>query len=283
MKGLVKYSNNIWDRLCNKGFFLAKGFYQVLKTKSDNKIILFIVGFQRAGTTMITEIFNRDFNAKVYKETSELSSEDPQKIRLNSLDSVKTAIDRQMVPLVVLKPLVESQNTIKLLNYFESSKALWVYRHYKDVASSHFKAFSNESRLDNLRTIVDRDSISWISENASEFTRNVISKYFSEDMNQYDAAALFWFARNRLFFEQDLHKHIQVMMCKYEDLVINPYEVTKKIYKFIDLDYPGKKIIGKVHSASINKGRGIELSKEVERLCEELYEQLEEVYYLQKM
>lgn len=37
-------------------------------------------------------------------------------------------------PLVVAKPLLDSQRTRELLEYFPKSFAIWIYRHYKSVA-----------------------------------------------------------------------------------------------------------------------------------------------------
>jgi hypothetical protein len=104
----------------------GKGVYHLFKYDySQPKMALFIVGCQRSGTTLMNWIFEGDLNAKVYPEVSKLSSEDPRKqLRLNPLPKVKAVLDKDRAPLIILKPLVESQNTLQLLDYFEDSKAL---------------------------------------------------------------------------------------------------------------------------------------------------------------
>ena len=270
------------ERLLHKCFMLKKRLYEVLRKRSDTKVILFVVGCQRSGTTLMTEIFERDIHAKVYGEFSELSSDDPQKIRLNSFASVKRVVCEKNYPFIVLKPLVESQDLVSMLNYFKFSKALWMYRHYKDVASSNINKFGRNNGINDLRSIAEGDPQNWRSENVSDDTRKVICKYFSEDMNLYDAAALFWFARNKLFFDLDSQNNLRVLVCRYEDLVCKPHHITKSIYRFIDLSYPGDEIISMVHSKSVNKGNNIILSPGIEKLCNDLYQKLEETYRMQQ-
>ncbi len=227
----------------------------------------------------MTRIFERDYNTKVYGEFSQLSSRDTsEKLRLNPLDSVKSAIDRDRAPLVILKPLVETQNSPKLLDYFENSKALWLYRHYKDVASSNLKNFGVRNGIDDLRPMVKNQPENWRSEKVSEDVRKTVLEHFSEDMNPHDAAALFWYARNSLFFELKLDEHPNVMMCRYEDLVADPLKMVERVYRFVDHDFPGEKIIKEAHRESLGKGKSITLSPEIDLLCKELLEKLDKVY-----
>lgn len=261
---------------------LKKVIYSKLRKKTNKKVILFIVGCQRSGTTMMTKIFEKNFNAKIFSEFSELSSIDPYKIRLNPLNMVKDVIENTNYPFIVLKPLVESQNLIELLGYFKSSKALWMFRNYKDVASSHIKKFDINNGIRNLRPIAMNEINNWRNENVSESTRQLVLNYFSEKMNPHDAAALFWYTRNILFFEQGLHKRCEVNLCKYEDLVFNPHIIIKAIYSFVGFNYQGDRAILAIYSSSVDKGRLLSLSPEIERLCNGLYKKLEVTYYQQR-
>lgn len=56
-------------------------------------------------------------------------------------------------------------------------------------------------------------------------------------MSQYDAIALFWFARNQLFYELNLNQNSKVFICKYEDLVAQPREMMKTIYQFLNMNF----------------------------------------------
>jgi hypothetical protein len=100
------------------------------------KRIVFIFGCQRSGTTLMQQIFDKDFNtkvygefdAKVYGEYSETGrSANGKHFRLKPLEEVKAVMDRDRARLIVAKPIVETQNALKLLAYFPGSKALFMY------------------------------------------------------------------------------------------------------------------------------------------------------------
>ena len=265
-----------YNKLLQKG----KAVYHVAKfSRNCQKTILFILGCQRSGTTLMNAIFERDLNTKVYAEQSQLSSHDvPKRLRLNPLSSVKTVIDRDRAPIIILKPLVESQNTLKLLAYFEGSKALWLYRHYQDVAASNVKKWGDKNAIGDLKAIIERRPRDWRYENVSAETRDIVLEHFSEEMNAYDAAALYWFVRNRFIFQLNLDTNPRVRICKYERLITDPVGVMTEIYKFLDHDFPGSKVVSNVHSASINKGKDTKLTPQIDSLCEDLLRKLDQAY-----
>lgn len=260
-------------------FYIYKRLYQqlILPEPSQRKI-LFIMGCQRSGTSLLTRIFVRDLHAIVYRESSPLSSNDPLKLRLNALPTVAQQVTQHKARLVVAKPLVESQNGAQLLQYFPSGYVLWAYRHYKDVAASSLKAFGDNVGVEDIRPFLTKDQTNWRSQNSSTQTQEVIAEHFSPDMNKYDAAALFWYARNRLFFEQGLHEHPRVTLLRYEDFVLDPPNTISNIYQFLQLDFPGSQMLKEVHAKSVKKGDEVTLSPEIEALCQQLYIQLEATY-----
>ena len=243
--------------------------------------LLFIVGCQRSGTTLMTGLFDADRDCRVFKEFSALSSMDRNGIRLNPLPDVAAIIGRVRAPLVVAKPLVETQRVRSLLNYFSGSRALFMYRRYADVASSDLVKFGPRNAIDNIRPIASGDPHNWRSAGVSASVRDCIGALFSETMNPNDAAALFWFARNRLYYDLDLPARSEVMLCRYEHLATDPAGVMRKIYQFVDLPCPDLGHTAQVHSTSVSKGRHLELSPEVRSLCEDLQARLDAQYEAQ--
>ncbi len=273
---------NLKKRIFKKISVLKKSAFQnFLVRDNGSKNILFIIGCQRSGTTLMTQIFDKDLLVKAYGEFSELSDLGENKIRLNPLSQVKSEIEKNKVSSIVLKPLVESQNTNNLLNFFENSHCLWMFRHYQDVSSSNLKYFGLQNGINNLRSIINRETGNWRSDNISENTFDLVQKYFSEKMLPHDAAALFWIVRNRLFFELELDKNQRVAMCKYEDLVNMPLKTMENIYTFSGFQFPGKQIVAGVHAKSVNKGKGISLSAPIQDLCEEMLARLSSAYFKQ--
>lgn len=256
-----------------------KRIYQTIKSNKGQQRILFIVGCQRSGTTMMLHVFEGDLNTQCFAERSKLTSNDTARgIRLNSLDLIKRDLSKIRAPFIVIKPLVESQNTPKLLDYLNNSQAVWMYRNYKDVALSNIKQFGIQSGLSNLRPIINNETNNWRAEIVSEHVRETISRHFSEDMNLYDAAALFWFARNSLYFDLNLDEDPRVMLCRYEDFVVEPEKHMRAIYQQVGQVYPATGIASIVHSNSIKKGKDIEFSPQVEQIVQDLQNKLEAVY-----
>lgn len=286
MHGTRKFMNDQLKRVSDRWLRLRKNVYQYYKIRHipEKKTVLFILGCQRSGTTLLAEIFERDFyNTKVYHEFSPLSSLDKMyKIRLNPLHFVKQEIDQNRASLVILKPLVESQNALTLLNYFENSKALWTYRNYRDVVSSNLTHWGVKNGINNLRPIVEDQPQNWRSENISEESRAIVLSHFSEGMNPYDAAALFWLIRNRFFFELGLYQNQYVAMCKYEELIQDPLRTMRRIYEFAGHAYPSHEIPLRIYTTSKGKGEDIKLSREVERLCDEMSDRLDHAHALKQ-
>ncbi|MDJ0757705.1 MAG: sulfotransferase, partial [Ardenticatenaceae bacterium] len=206
--------------------------------------LLLIIGCQRSGTTLMTQIFEKDWEVQVYPEHSRLSNQDKlDKLRLNPLLEVKDTLSRSRFPLVVLKPLVETQNAQELLNFFDDARALWMFRHYADVANSNLNRFGLHNGIRNLSYIAYNNDTNWRSERVSEAVQDLVDRYFSEDMNPFDAAALFWYIRNSYFFDQQLVAHPRVMMLRYNDLTANPVETMKQIYTHVGQSFPGRQIV----------------------------------------
>ena len=180
-------------KILNRFFREGKGIYQRIRyATNDSKSILFIAGCQRSGTTLLTNIFDRDLNAKMYPEVSKLTSQDTNRqLRLNPLPSVKSVIENEKAPLIILKPLVESQNILELLEYFEGSCSVWIYRNYKDVAASHIQKWGTRNSINDLKAIVDALPDNWRFEKVNSETRNFVRKYYSDDMDPYDAASIY--------------------------------------------------------------------------------------------
>lgn len=253
----------------------AKSLYQRTALRSDEaKKIMFIVGCQRSGTTLLSSIFERDLRTSVYREQSRLSSRDPDRqLRLNPLDEVAADLEADPARIIVLKPLVESQNVPELLDHFDGSRAVWLYRRHTDVAASYVRRWHDRSIKD-LRSIV-RHRDDWRNERVSSEVRDIVRTHFSERMAPHDASALFWFSRNRHFIERALHSDERVTLCRYEALVGQPQEEIARLYDFIDVPLPATALTEGVHTHSVQRGSSVNLSEPLGVLCADLLERLD--------
>ncbi len=258
-----------------------EAYHRFFRRSGTTPTVVFIMGCQRSGTTLMDDIFDTDLNAKVYREVSKMSCFAPIEDglrRLKPLVLVDYALQSDRAPLVVLKPLVESQQTDHILTHFPKAKALWMYRHFQDVASSNLTHFGKENGINNLRPIAHGEFSNWRAERVSENVRSIVKQYWSETMNPFDAATLFWYARNSFFFELGLDKHPRVMMLNYETLVSNPPLAMRRVYAFLGQDFPGEHIVATVKSSSLGKGRSVTVSPEVHKLASDMLARLDQTF-----
>lgn len=248
-----------------------------LRYPSDNpdRRYVFIVGMQRSGTTTLVRIFERDFRTRVYQEHSPLSNQDlERRIRLNPLPDVDHALRKVGAPLVVLKPLVETQKTPTLLDHFNPSLAVWCYRHYLAVAQSNIRQFADRGGRNNLRPIVQRNQENWRAEVVPPEVGETVDRLFSEEMPQLDAAALFWWVRNHLFFDLGLDADARVHMLRFERFTSEPRRAMSEIYDRLAMPYPRNDVTAGVDASVARPNSEIILGSEIRQLCEELWERL---------
>jgi len=271
--------SNLLNKIEYRYFLIRKHIYQNVRIcRNCTKKILFVIGCQRSGTSIMMRVFERDYKSKVYMELDEIFRQDEQAMRLKPLQSVQEIFDNTFASLIVSKPLLDTQIISDILNFFPDSKAIFIFRHYKDVVSSFLKIFGTQTGIKDISPIVQNNLQDWRAQNVSDEISNIVKKFYSPNMDPFDAAALFWFARNHLFFDLKLNTNSNVLMCKYEDLVTEPSDTFGNIYKAIDCQLPGKRIIQSVHSRSKGKGDKVSLSPEIESMCKKLWVKLNDAY-----
>jgi hypothetical protein len=237
--------------------------------------VLVVLGCQRSGTTLMTRLFGGDPDAKIYSEHSHLSVGDSvERLRLPAFPELARRIEASRFPLVVLKPLVESQHADRMLEALPRAHGLWMFRHWSDVACSNLSRFGRSNGIRNLGALIGREPNNWRAERVSEDVREELTRHYRESMGELDAAALFWWARNRLFFDLGLDGHARMLTCRYEELVADPRAVMAAIYTQIGRRPPELEVIREVTGDSVGRGLEAGFSPEVEKLCDVLWERL---------
>ena len=271
----------IGNALSKRARRISKHLYQGVRWRGLRPKILMVVGCQHSGTTLISSLFDADRDCRVFGEYSVLSSVGKDGIRLNPLPDVAAVLSRVPAPLVVLRPLVETQRSRTLLNYFPNTKALFMYRRYEDVASSDLRRFGPRNAIDNIRPIATGNMHDWRSAGIAAAVRARIAHFFSDTMSPNDAAALFWYARNQLFYDLELSAHREVMLCRYEDLIAEPASVMRRIYEFAGVTCPDLSHTRQLCSGAVTRSESLELLPDVRALCEQLQARLDAHYGLQ--
>ena len=136
--------------------------------------------------------------------------------------TVLQRLRRVSFEVVVAKPLVESARAVELMTAADPVKAIWMLRHYDGVARSSVNRFGTENPFRDLQPFCIDDQLDWRSAGATKKTRETVVGLLSEGLSPLDAAALFWWARNQLYFEQHLGHDERIRIIRYDEPAIAP-------------------------------------------------------------
>lgn len=167
---------------------------------------------------------------------------------------------------VAAKPLVESDRAIELMDAAEPVKAIWMLRHYMGVARSNLGRFGADNPYRDLQPFYDNDELDWRCRGAAKDTRQTVIELMNERLSPLDAAALFWWARNQLYFEQQLPRDERIRIIRYERACNRSQEVVDALSDYLEIPLPERSIASKVRPES-DRSQVTELHPDVERLC----------------
>ena len=179
--------------------------------------------------------------------------------------------DRIPFEVVAAKPLVESDRAIELMDAAEPVKAIWMLRHYEGVAQSNLRRFGTDNPYRDLQPFCNDDPLGWRCRGATEETRETVIGLMNEGLSPLDAAALFWWARNQLYFEQHLWRDERIRIVRYERACNCPEEVVEALSDYLEIPLPLHSIASKVRPQPDASG-GTDLHPDVERLCRETWD-----------
>lgn len=238
--------------------------------------IVMIMGCQRSGTTMLLDVFDRDLRARVFRDVGALTNTGGRRsICLNPLPQVEATFRATRAPLVVAKPLADSHRAREILSRFNAARIIWMYRDYRDVAVSDLRRFGEPNGLRNLAPMLEGDPENWRSAGVSDEVRSVLRRFHSPTMKPHDAAALFWWARNALYFEQGLHDEERALLLRYEGFVRDPVAGIRDVYAWLSRPFPGPGLVKDVHTQAIGKARDVDISHEIAKLCTSMQRRLD--------
>jgi hypothetical protein len=144
-------------------------------------------------------------------------------------------------------------------------------RRYDGVARSNIKRFGLENAYQDLAPFCENDLSNWRARGSTEATRSTIKELVGEGLSPLDAAALFWWARNRLYFDLELSRDERIRILRYERTCDDTPEVVESLSGYLGITLPMGKIVGKTRSQPRSE-RDAGLHPEVERLCREMWD-----------
>lgn len=271
---MQRISSNIFLKVMssNKLLSLRKSLSVFFNPSLESRPI-FIFGCQRSGTTILSKIIGLSSKISVYGEGDQpyFFPEGSSKVlRLRPLRDVESLVAKEKTFWVNLKPLYETQRSGEILKRFPGSKALWIFRNYLDVVDSHINYYGDcgdEYIADLYKEMI----VSWKNEIVCQEVLELLHDFPLNSINSATGYALFWLARNSLYFENTHNRDI--LLINYERLVTSPEPEIEKIFSF--LDQPFKKYYsGIVNTKSISKPVNFVIEEKVLRACERMYNRL---------
>lgn len=222
----------------------------------DRAKVGFVAGVQRSGTNMLIDVLEQSFATDVYHEWDSRAFDNYQ---MRDSDVIGALWRRSKAPHFVIKSLCELQRLAQLMAAFAPAKIVWIVRDYNDVVNSMQVSFSNQAQQVQ-RIAQDRESDGWQGNGMSDETHELVKGVVHPGISDASAAALIWYFRNQLYFDQGLAQDPRVLLVRYESLVTNPDAEFARVFEFLDIPYRPwhsrkvvKKYIGKAAAPEIDE------------------------------
>jgi hypothetical protein len=249
-----------------------KSFHRLFCHGLTDKQIIFVLGFQRSGTNMLVNSFDKSLEVDVHNESDKLAFES---YRLRSKEIIATLISRSTASYIIFKPICDSHRILELLTDYYGSKGIWIYRNYHDVANSAVVKWKNHAFEVIRDTVLGKMVWGWRQEAISQDTLTKIRSVWRPDISSHEAFLLFWYQRNQVFFDLELDKNPSLLPIRYEDLVTKPLQFFPKVFEFIGLPYT-KNQISDVFATSVRAQQFPGAHPDIIKLCDEILERLDQ-------
>ena len=237
-------------------------------------LIVFGVGCQRSGTTMLGEVLDRSMDTWVFHEHDRRAFRD-YRLRTGDVDRLSRWSGR---PVTVFKPIVDTQWTDRFLDRHAGSRALWIHRGHADVARSAIVKWGDHQRwiVDGVRRRAFAE-LGWRGERLSDHVIETIDRVHRPDLTVEEGAALFWWMRNAILTDRGLDDDDRVLLVRYEDLVTDPVPSFARVFDFLGLGFDPA-FVTEATPRSVRETPLTDLSDDIRALCDSMEARLDDAY-----
>lgn len=247
----------------------------VVRAPLEQRRLVLIFGCQRSGTTMLQQTFlDRSWRVLIIEETDRRlvgRNALPGETRWEEYQVVLQRLRKIPFEVVAAKPLVETDRAVELMDSAERVKGIWMLRDYEGVARSNVKRFGPDNPFRDLAPFCSADATDWRSRGAAAETCETVVSLLRQHLSPLDAAALFWWARNQLYFQQRLQTDERIRIIRYERACNHPEALALALSRYVEVELPPHSIASRVRPDS-GAARGPVLHPEVQRLCRETWD-----------
>ena len=226
---------------------------------------VFVAGMQRSGTNLLMDVLDASVDTQVFHETDPRAFE---RYEMRDLAVIRKLAGKCPAPVFVIKALCELDRIKPLMETFAPAKTLWVVRDWRDSVNSAIKSFGNF--VPQWQRLAHGDASDWRGRGMSSAIRERLAAMYHPDASEAEGAAIMWFYRNTLFFEQQLDVDARVRVVFYEDMVQQPMREVAAVYDFLGLKGFSRGVAGRIHARSVKHRSPSGISPAVSALCDEL-------------
>lgn len=259
-----------------------------LFSSNSIKTVVFVLGCQRSGTTMLENVLEQPPEFSVYGEGNKKAMRVDAYYRFRDEETIRKLISRDRKRFIMFRPLNDAQYADRYLKLHPNSKAIWIYRRYPDTINSAVRKWGeqqkniimwirNEAGKKKLVPEEKHLPYSIYAERMHPETLAVINKLANDGLTDEEGAALVWYIRNQIYFDLHLQHDNKVLLVKYEHLVTEPEPNLKRIFEFIGFK-ARKTYADNIFSSSIGKNPAPVINAGIENICRGLMERLDSLY-----
>lgn len=273
---------NLRHRAVRKSRRLAKNLRSRLRSsvrgaKPETRAV-FIFGMQRSGTRIPLTVANRSPEVMAYGEGATGFYDG---VLLADLSSVSSGLETSHFSTVMLKPICDSHRADEILEHFPGSRALWIFRHYRDTVSSAAAKWPTAPEGIKKLADGDREAAGWWAGGLLQEDFELVRQHYHSSLSPEGAHALLWYLRNTFYFRLGLNEREDVLLIKYEDLVQQPAKYFSELFRFLEVPFKESFVSG-VYNSSVGMHPIPDIPESVEELCSELHEKLKKSYRRQR-
>lgn len=257
-------ARSVSQRLRRKLRIVVKGARQRLAPRPVQQYV-FVAGMQRSGTNMLMDILERSPETCVFHETDARAYRDYE---LREPTVIRGLAGTHPAPFFVLKALCELDLLATLMGQFAPAKTVWLLRDWRDSVNSALQSFTNF--VPQWRRLASGPEPDWRGRGMSETTRTLLRELLFDDADEPDGAAIMWYYRNVLFFEQRFERDARVRIVRYEDVVGQPLSVMTEVADFLGIGTISPASVAGVHGGSVRRRAPPAVNPRVAELCDDL-------------
>lgn len=244
---------------------------------------VFLVGAQRSGTNMVVRGFETSGEFEVRNENDKASFE---WYRLRPDPVIKSLVEHSHHRYVLFKPLCDSHRIVELLDGLGTTmpgRAIWAYRDVDGRVRSALAKFGDVNRTVLSEIATGQGLDRWQAQGIAADTMERIRSCDWSTMSAESAAALFWYVRNRIFFDLGLDRRDDVALVSYDALVADPRSSLEPVVAMLGTRWDDR-FVAHVDQRSVTVGgrERLAIDTRVRLWCEELGAQLDAVSAAQR-